>query len=56
MSQYLAIWWDSPPIPRFSHKVWGKWGQSTSGGGNKATSKEGVFLVRRKYRVYNSER
>ena len=34
-------------IPRVSHIGSGKGGQSKPGGGNKATSKEGIFLVRR---------
>ena len=42
-----------PPSQRFSKKVQRKEAQSTPGGGNKATSKEGKLLW---YRGYNSGR
>ena len=45
VSMFLAVGRDSPPIPR-APKVRMKGKQSTSGGGNKATSREETFLVR----------
>ena len=45
VSMFLAVGWDSPLIPR-APKVRVKGKQSTSGGGNKVTSREETFLVR----------
>ena len=56
MRKFLADGWDSPPIPGFFTKVWGKGVQSTPVGGNKSTLKNGTFLVRRGIQVYNSGR
>ena len=57
MSKFLAVGRDSAPSPGFPIKVQGKEeGQSTPGGGNKATSKDGTFLVRRGIPGYNSGR
>ena len=49
MSKLLAIAWDSLVSPGFPIKIKVKRGreQSTLGAGNKATSKEGIFLVKR---------
>ena len=45
VSKFLAVGWDSPPIPRVP-KVRVKGEQSTPVGSNKATSREETFLVR----------
>lgn len=49
ISKLLAVTWDSLVSPGFPIKIKVKRGreQSTLGAGNKATSKEGIFLVKR---------
>ena len=47
ISKVLAVGWDSHPSPEFPIKVQGKEGQSRPGGGKKAASREGTFLLRR---------
>ena len=34
MSTFFTVGWNSPPIPKVSHKGSGEWGQSTTGGSN----------------------
>ena len=46
--KFLAVPWDFLSSPGFPTKLRGKGGQSTLGGGNKATSKEGAYLVTRR--------
>ena len=44
MSKFLAIGWDSAPVPRFLIKVQGNGVQFATGEGNKARSTEGKSL------------
>ena len=46
MRKFLAVRYDSLPSPGFPIRVQRKGEQSTPGGCNKATSKEGTFLIR----------
>ena len=58
MNKFLAVGWDSPPPPpppilSVSYKGLREGLQSTPGVGNKATSKEETFFVRRAIQDYN---